>query len=57
MLPKAERDALADFAGKRGVSMFMVLHAGLAALLHRVNGADDVVATMCALVEGKFGED
>lgn len=43
VLPKAERDALADFAGKRGVSMFMVLHAGLAALLHRVNGADDVV--------------
>lgn len=43
VLPRAERDALADFAAKRGVSMFMVLHAGLAALLHRVNGADDVV--------------
>lgn len=43
VLPATERDALADFAGRRGVSMFMVLHAGLAALLHRVNGTDDVI--------------
>ncbi|WP_019201788.1 non-ribosomal peptide synthetase [Tsukamurella sp. 1534] len=43
VLPQADRDALADFAGRRGVSMFMVLHAALAALLHRVNGSDDVV--------------
>ncbi|MET9325196.1 amino acid adenylation domain-containing protein [Tsukamurella sp. NPDC003166] len=43
VLPRVEREALADFAAKRGVSMFMVLHAALAALLHRVNDADDVV--------------
>ncbi|ADG80558.1 Amino acid adenylation domain protein OS=Tsukamurella paurometabola (strain ATCC 8368 / DSM/ CCUG 35730 / CIP 100753 / JCM 10117 / KCTC 9821 / NBRC 16120/ NCIMB 702349 / NCTC 13040) OX=521096 GN=Tpau_3987 PE=4 SV=1 [Tsukamurella paurometabola] len=43
VLPSAQRDALAEFAGRRGVSVFMVLHAALVALLHRVNGSDDVV--------------
>ncbi|GAA1098300.1 amino acid adenylation domain-containing protein [Tsukamurella strandjordii] len=43
VLPPAQREALAEFAARRGVSVFMVLHAALAALLHRVNGADDVV--------------
>ncbi|GAB3130605.1 hypothetical protein GCM10027289_15460 [Tsukamurella serpentis] len=43
VMPAANRTALADFAAKRGVSVFMVLHAALATLLHRANGSGDVV--------------
>jgi aryl carrier-like protein len=42
-IPQAELDALHTLARREGATLFMVLLAGLAALLHRTTGAEDLI--------------
>ncbi len=42
-IPQAELDALQTLARREGATLFMVLLAGLAALLHRITGAEDLI--------------
>ncbi len=41
-VPAAVRDGLVTLAGESGASLFMALHAGLAALLSRLSGGTDI---------------
>jgi aryl carrier-like protein len=42
-IPQAELDALQTLARREGATLFMVLLAGVAALLHRTTGAEDLI--------------
>lgn len=49
VLPPKLHELLAETARKRGVTLFMVLHAGLVAALHRMGAGDDIaIGTMIA---------